>query len=77
MGEGTSPPRTFAGSGRTAGSAMGIAASRAAVYGCAGCEKRVEGGATSQSLPRYMTATRSLTLRTTPRSWAMKIIVSP
>ncbi len=33
-------------------------------------------GAASQSLPRYMTATRSLMFFTTARSWAMKIRVS-
>src|SRR6478752_2438347 len=34
-------------------------------------------GATSQNLPRYITATRSLMFFTTAKSWAMKIIVRP
>ena len=47
------------------------------MYGCAGRAYRSSLGATSHSLPRYITATRSLTFFTTARSWAMKINVKP
>ncbi len=55
----------------TVGSGTGIERSSAAVYGCAGRGVEVVGRPTSQILPRYITATRSLTFFTTARSWAM------
>ena len=59
------------------GSGTGMADSNAAVYGCAGRVKSASGDATSHSLPRYITATRSLTFLTTARSWAMNTSVRP
>ena len=47
------------------------------MYGWAGDSYSVSAGPISQILPRYMTATRSLTFFTTARSWAMKSKVSP
>ena len=47
------------------------------MYGWAGARYSSSLGATSQSLPRYITATRSLMFFTTARSWAMKISVRP
>ena len=46
-----------------------VGVSRALVENVGGCDL--------QSLPRYITATRSLTCFTTARSWAMKTMVSP
>ena len=59
------------------GSGTGMADSSAAVYGCAGLVYNPSGDATSHNLPRYMTATRSLTFFTTARSWAMNTSVRP
>ena len=44
---------------------------------CAGARRAARRSASSTILPRYMTATRSHMWRTTERSWAMKISVSP
>src|SRR5438552_15556323 len=74
IGEGNSPANADFEIGRC-GSATGIDFSSASVYGCAGLAYRCSGAATSQMRPRYITMTRSLTLFTTARSWAMKISV--
>src|SRR5262245_27140124 len=76
-GEGTSPPTPGSSSGLVSGSGTGIAESKAAVYGCLGDRNRSSGEPISHSLPRYITATRSLTFFTTARSCAMKTIVRP
>ena len=47
------------------------------MYGCFGALYRSSTFASSTSLPRYMTATRSLMYSTTDRSWLMKRYVSP
>ena len=54
----------------------GIDASSTLVYGWAGSRYTASLGPTSHILPRYITATRSLMLFTTARSWAMKTRVS-
>ena len=46
--------------------------SSAWVYGCSGLSKSSAAGAISTILPRYITATRSATWRTTDMSWLMK-----
>ena len=74
-GDGGSPT-TSTGVGGASGSGTGIDASSTLVYGCIGARYSSSLGATSHSLPRYITATRSLMFLTTARSWAMKISVS-
>ena len=76
-GDGISPPTVCSSRGRTVGSGTGIELSKAALYGWAGRAYNSSGGATSHSLPRYITATRSLTFFTTARSWAMNTNVRP
>ncbi len=76
-GDGISPSIRLLGSGRTVGSGTGIDLSRMSVYGWAGRAYSVSAPATSHSLPRYITPTRSLTFLTTARSWAMNMSVSP
>src|SRR5215471_8700857 len=53
------------------GSVDGIDSSSAWVYGCSGWRYTASPGPTSHSLPRYITATRSLTCLTRARSCAM------
>ena len=77
IGDGRSPSSTLLSSGRLRGSGSGIDSSKALVYGWAGSAYRSSGGATSQTFPRYMTTTRSLTFFTTARSWAMNTMVNP
>src|SRR5204863_7793033 len=69
-GDGGSPATSLT-FGTASGSGLGMACSSTNEYGCAGWEYKRSGGATSQILPRYMTATRSLTFFTTARSWEM------
>jgi hypothetical protein len=59
------------------GSGRGMADSSACVYGCSGAAYKVRLSAVSTSLPRYITATRSLMCLTTARSWAMNRYDSP
>src|SRR5262245_41516493 len=75
-GDGGSPTTSLTWA-TTSGSGAGMACSNRYEYGCAGCEYRRSGGATSQILPRYITATRSLTFFTTARSWEMNTRVRP
>ena len=57
--------------------AEGTAERRAAVYGCRGAANKRSVSATSTNFPRYMTAIRSLTWRTTEMSCEMKSSASP
>jgi hypothetical protein len=70
IGDGGSP-RSVALARAAPGSVDGIESSSALVYGCSGCLYTDSPGPTSQNLPRYMTATRSLTCLTRARSCAM------
>ena len=54
------------------GAACGTDRSRASVYGCAGRAKTVSASPDSTIRPAYMTATRSATSITTPRSCVMR-----
>ena len=53
-------------------SSFGAADISAAVYGWLGRSKTASVGPVSMIRPRYITATRSATCRTTDRSWEMK-----
>ena len=57
---------------RVEGSSVGAADISASVYGCVGWSKTSSVGPVSMMRPRYMTATRSATCRTTDRSCEMK-----
>jgi hypothetical protein len=69
-GEGGSPESGDGGGAR--GSSLGIAASRARVYGWRAPPKISSTVPVSTIRPQYITATRSATCRTTARSCAMK-----
>src|SRR4051794_37978749 len=70
-GLGTSPRSTIRSRRALAsGSGPGTAESSASVYGCTGSVLTRSAGPTSTILPRYITAIRSETWRTTERSWA-------
>src|SRR6266550_9328996 len=72
IGEGTSPSKMILRLLLASfGSGMGTAERSAPVYGCRGSLYRPTPSATSTTLPRYITATRSETCFTTERSWAM------
>ncbi len=77
MGEEISP-RSIMRFGRSMPtSGIGMAESRALVYGCIGCSKSSSVGAFSTSWPRYITAMSSAKWLTTDKSWVMKMKVSP
>ncbi|CAM5307933.1 hypothetical protein SVIOM74S_01446 [Streptomyces violarus] len=79
IGEGTSPlsrMRSLLAALRR-GSGIGTADSRALVYGCIGLAYSESRSASSTILPRYITAIRSETCRTTDRSCAMITYVRP
>ena len=59
------------------GASRGTARSRPCVYGCRGFANSSSVGAVSTIRPRYMTATRSQTWRTTAMLCAIRRIVSP
>src|SRR5579859_1044751 len=72
IGDGTSPASMIrCRSAAASGSAAGAADSSAVVYGCRDELYTSSFGPSSQMRPRYMTATESLTCRTTSRSCAM------
>ena len=79
IGEGISPrPRSaFTPASVEVPSIDGIDETSSRVYGCTGSSNSAVVSPSSQIRPRYITATRSLMLRTTPRSWAMNTSVSP
>ena len=78
MGLGTSPAKMMRSRSRsTTGSGTGMADSRARVYGCRGEVKSSSVLRTSTSRPRYITAIRSETCLTTPRSCEMNRTVTP
>ena len=70
IGLGTSPWRTIR-SRLAIGSGLGMAEIRALVYGCSGSRNRSSRLASSTSLPRYITPTRSEICSTTLRLCAM------
>src|SRR5690606_18803944 len=70
IGDGTSPS-SGTGFRGARGSGTGLAESSARVYGWRGASNKSSAEATSTSLPRYITATRSATWRTTFRLWVM------
>ena len=61
----------------TTGSGTGTADSSASVYGCFGLVYTASDGPCSTMRPRYITAIRSLTWRTTERSCAMNRYATP
>src|SRR6476469_3873205 len=73
IGEGTSPRSRIRSllAPRRLGSGTGTADIRALVYGCIGASYSEVRSASSTILPRYITAMRSETWRTTERSCAM------
>src|SRR3954467_71493 len=74
IGLGTSPSSTIRSRfAARSGSGIGTAESSASVYGMIGLVESPAAGESSTILPRYITAIRSLTWRTTPRSCAMKM----
>ena len=71
-GLGTSPVRMIRRRrASTTGSGIGTADRSATEYGWSGPVYSSSDGAVSTIRPRYITAIRSLTWRTTERSWAM------
>ena len=70
-------PTTAAASEVRPGTSRGTARSRPCVYGCRGFVNSSAVGAVSTIRPRYITATRSQTWRTTAMLCAMNSIVSP
>ena len=77
-GDGMSPSSTMRSRSRCrTGFGTGIAESSASVYGCFGRAYTSSAGPCSTIRPRYITAMRSLTWRTTARSCAMKRYASP
>ena len=79
IGEGTSPLSRMRSllAPRRLGSGTGTADIRALVYGCIGASYSEVRSASSTILPRYITAIRSETWRTTERSCAMITYVRP
>src|SRR6476661_5523 len=75
-GDGTSP-RSTSRFLRRRGSVSGTADRSATVYGCPGFPYSPSTDASSTTLPRYITPTRSLMCSTTARLWAMKRYVRP
>ena len=73
MGEDTSPLSIWRGLSLLLRSVVGIAESRARVYGCCGARKSSSFGACSTTSPIYMTIISSLICRTTQRSCVMNI----